>query len=267
MIKVDGKDDSLFVQRLSDLKSRCTERYSPEFTNFLDGRQLRIANEYLMQFKDELVVFDFGGFKYAERKIIGLFPRDIYGYSDENGENDVFVSMFDMTAVKIQGSGFSSFSHRDCLGSVLALGIKRETVGDIFVSDDGKSAYVCLTKVAADFVLENLESVARDKVKCVRVAFSELPVLEKKYAEIAGTVASERLDCIIGLALNVSREKAKQLIASGLVSVNHFEELRCDFCLCEGDILSVRGYGRFVLHELGSLTRKGRTRATIHKMI
>ena len=72
---------------------------------------------------------------------------------------------------------------------------------------------------------------------------------------------------MISLVTNVSREKAKVMISSGLVNVNHFEETRCDVDLSEEDILSVRGYGRFVVKEFGSLTRKGRNRVVVHKMI
>ena len=187
----------------------------------------------------------------------------MYSETDE----DELHSMFDVKAIKITGSGFSTFSHRDCMGSILALGIKRETMGDIYVPSDNKSAYICLTDVAAQYLKDNLDFIARDKVKVEIIDAKSLPVAEKKFAVISGTVASERLDCIIALATNLSREKSKQLINAGLVNVNHFEETRCDIELCEGDILSVRGYGRFVLVELGGLTRKGRNRVVVHKMI
>lgn len=263
MIKQDSKSDLLFLQRLDELADRAAERYCSGFTGFLDGRNLKIAVEYLARYSDRIITVAYGGFGDAERKVVGVFPKDVY----LNSHTDELISEFDITAVQIDGSGFSSFSHRDCMGSVLALGIKRETMGDIYVPDDGKSAYICLTDVVAQFLVDNLEFVARDKVKVKIIPLSQLPEPVKKFVAISGTVASERLDCIIALATNLSREKAKQLISAGLVNVNHFEETRCDIELCEGDILSVRGYGRFVLMELGGLTRKGRNRVVVHKMI
>lgn len=262
----ETKNEDLFYQRLSELADRCVTRYCPEFSHFLDGRSLFLANEYLKRSKEnDIRVVTFGGFNDAERRVVGVFPRDIY--PEETVPDDELCSMFELSAIEISGSGFSSFSHRDVMGSVLGLGMKREAIGDIYVADDKMHAYICLTDVAAGFLCESLEFVARDKVKVRKIDVSELPAPERRFTVISGTVASERLDCIIALATNLSREKAKQLVVSGLVSVNHLEETRCDINLCEMDILSVRGYGRFKLHELGGVTRKGRNRVVIHKMI
>lgn len=265
MIRTDNKDDLLFMQRLSDMKDRCTSRYTPQFTHFLDGRALRIAKQYFDSFKDDVIAVAFGGFDEAERRVVGIFPRDVYecvGSQDEG-----FYEMFELCALEISGSGFSSFTHRDVLGSVLALGIKRETLGDIFVEEGGNKAYMCLDRVACDYILSCLEYISRDKVKVSEISVMSLPKLKKKFAVLSGTVASQRLDCIVSLMTNLSREKSKLLISQALVSVNHFEETRCDAVLCEDDVISVRGYGRFVLKEFGGVTKKGRCRVVVHKMI
>lgn len=256
------RDEVLFYQRLTELCERCVERYCPEFTHFLDGRQLRLAKEYLASMSDVRVVC-FGGFEDAERCVVGIFTRDIYS---DSSESELF-SMFDVKGVEIKGSGFSTFSHRDVMGSVLALGVKRETMGDIYVPEGSQSAYLCMTSVAAGFVCESLESVSRDRVKCRLVEAAELPVPERRYSIISGTVASPRLDCVISLVTKTSREKAKIMINSGLVNVNHIPETRTDTQLNAEDLLSVRGYGRFKISELGDLTRKGRSRTVVHKMI
>ena len=262
----DVKNDALFYQRLSELADRCVTRYSPEFSHFLDGRYLVLACEYLKgNCGADVRVVTFGGFDGAERRVVGLFPKDIY--PEDSMVDEELYEMFGLSAVEILGSGFSVFSHRDVMGSVLGLGMKREAIGDIYVTDDKKHAYICLTSVAANFLCESLDFVSRDKVKVKAVEVNELPIPERKFSVISGTVASERLDCIVSLATNLSREKSKQLVASGLVSVNHLEEMRCDFQLCESDVISIRGYGRFRLVELGGVTRKGRNRVIIHKMI
>lgn len=265
MIRAEKGEDVLFLQRLSEMVSVCCERYTPKFTHFLDGRALRLVKQYLDESKDAVIAVSYGGFEGSERCKIGVFPKDVYGY-DGFCESELY-EMFDLAAVEICGSGFSSFSHRDILGSVLGLGIKRETLGDIYVEDGGKKAYVCLDKIQAQFLVDSLEFVSRDKVKVGIVDVNKLPVPQRKFSVIQGTVASQRLDCLISLVTNISREKAKIMINSGLVSVNHFEETRTDYELHEGDILSVRGYGRFVLFEFGSQTRKGRNRVVVHKMI
>lgn len=263
MIRID-KEDEQFLQRINELCNRACERYSPEFTHFLDARQLELVKHSVVCYADRIVFVTFGGFSEAERCVAGFFPKDIYGFEENAGS---LREMFDLKAVEICGSGFSTFTHRDCMGSLLGLGIKRESLGDIYVDEDGKKAYACLTAVAADFVVSSLEFVSRDKVKVKTIDFEKLPCVQKKYLAISSTVASFRLDCVLSAAVNVSREKAKQMIVSGLVNVNHFEQTRVDFEVCENDLLSVKGYGRYSVAETGKVTRKGRNRIVIHKMI
>ena len=259
----DTKEDVLFRQRMTELCNNALDSYSPAFTAFLDGRQKIQALEVFGSFSKSIKVVCYGGFKQAQRVRIGLFPLDVYGWTDDENE---FYEMFDVSAIEIKGSGFSSFGHRDVMGSVLGLGIKRDVLGDIYLPDD-KTAYICLTSVAAQYICSSLEAVARDKVKTSIIDCKLLPEIKLQFSVVSGTVASDRLDCIVSLCTGLSREKAKQIISSANVNLNHFEELRCDIAVCDGDVLSVRGYGRFVVHELGGLTKKGRTKATVHKMI
>ena len=261
----DKLNEQLFFQRIEELAKRSAERYNPEFTHFLDAASLRKACVYVNSCNHDVFAVVYGGFCDAERCVLGFFPKDVYCF-DGFDINELY-SMFEVSGIVIESSGFGTFSHRDVMGSVLGLGIKREAMGDIYVTEDGCKAYICLTNVAAQYVCDNLKFVSRDKVKCKVINPSDLPVPERKFAVISGTVASDRLDCLVSLATKVSREKAKQLITSGFVSLNHEEELRCDIKAEQGDVLSVRGFGRFKIAEYGDVTRKGRNRVVVHKMI
>lgn len=263
MTSADSREETIFRQRLSEKCRRAVESYSPCFTEFVDGRNKRVALEVFAGYSADIFSVCYGGFGGAERVQIGVFPKDVYGYVDDENE---LLEMFDICALEIRGSGFSSFGHRDVMGSVLGLGIKRDVLGDVYLPDD-KSAYLCLTSVAADYVAQSLEFVARDKVKVRRIPISELPEIKRQYSVISGTVASDRLDCIVALCTGQSREKSKQIINSGFVSVNHFDLLKTDAEVLEDDVISIRGYGRFVLKEHGTLTKKGRLRTIVHKMI
>lgn len=257
------KEEAVFLQKIAEKCNKAIDTYTPFFTDFLDGRSKRLALEKVREYSDRLIAVCYGGFDEAERVRIGLFSKEVYGYVEDEKE---LYGMFDVSAVEIKGSGFCEFGHRDVMGSVLGLGIKREVLGDVYLPDD-KSAYVCMTDVAAQYVCSNLERVARDKVKVSVVGIDDLPKQERKYSVISGTVASDRLDCIVSLCTNLSREKTKMMINAGNVSVNHFEEQRVDAQVCEQDVISIRGYGRFVLIEHGGLTKKGRLKTIVHKMI
>lgn len=91
--------------------------------------------------------------------------------------------------------------------------------------------------------------------------------LSDKFMSISGTVASMRLDCVLALALNMSRSKITPLIASGKVAVNNFERMACDIVLKENDAFSVKGYGKFLLSEIGGKSRKDRIFLRISKYI
>lgn len=255
--------ENLLFERLDDLISLARDKYMPGFTKFLDGSELVRAKEYLSGFKTDILSVAFGGFENAQRCVVGVFPKSIYEFTDIAE----LEKMFGFECLYICGSGYREFNHRDFLGSILSLGVKRETVGEISVSDDKHSAFAVFLQPVGSYVASELENVANDRVKCRIVEISELPEIKHDYVSISATVASLRLDCVLAEALKTSREKAKRLIDSKCVSVNHTENEKCDFALSCGDLLSVRGHGRFALSECGEVTKKGRIKIIIKKFV
>ena len=81
------------------------------------------------------------------------------------------------------------------------------------------------------------------------------------------TLASVRLDALVSGMLSISRDKAKTLIASGRVMVNHSEATRCDADFSEGDIISVKGEGKFVVDAFLGQSAKGRYRVIVRKYL
>ncbi len=257
-------DQISLEQRIIDLANACRDKYAPGFTRFLDGSDLICAKSIASRYKQDVLCIEYGGFSCAERNVIGLFPRSIYDYQDSSSD---FYEMFELCCLHIKGSGYRKFTHRDFLGSVMSLGVKREAVGDIYVDQDKTSAYAVFTKSVGEYILSELSSVANDKVTVIRILAKDLPQIKFEYSVINATVASFRLDCVLSASLGTSREKAKRLIDSKSVSVNHRETLRADCEIKEGDLLSVRGHGRFKINNLGDVTKKGRNRIEIHKLL
>ena len=87
------------------------------------------------------------------------------------------------------------------------------------------------------------------------------------FREIRDTAASARLDCVLKCCLSASREEAARRIEAGLVFVNHRPVLSASADIKDGDILSVRGVGRFRVEQIGPRTRKGRLFVTINQYI
>lgn len=214
--------------------------------------------------------FLFGGYKEAERMRLFVLPSFL---SDIDGESEKKARAYfpddlsnSIKAVKIQGSGYRTLSHRDYLGSLLALGIERTSLGDIAVLDDHSAVLFCTDKIF-DFLLASIDRVASDKVTASEYAnISELEV-KREYLPISDTVASNRLDCIIGALTNLSREKAQTAIKSGLCEVNYLPEDRCDLSLSIPSTISVRGYGKYDVLSFDGETKKGRLRMTARKYV
>lgn len=214
--------------------------------------------------------FLFGGYEEAERKRLFVLPSflsDIDGEPEEKARsyfpNDLADSI---RSVKIQGSGYRTLSHRDYLGSLLALGIERCALGDIVVLDDHSAVVFCTDKIF-DFLIENIDRIASDKVTATEYAdISELEI-KREYLPISDTVASNRLDCIVGALTNLSREKAQAAIKSGLCEVNYLPEDRCDLSLSIPSTISVRGYGKYDVLSFDGETKRGRLRMTARKYV
>ncbi len=164
----------------------------------------------------------------------------------------------------LKGSGFRALSHRDWLGSLMSLGIKREILGDIVIWDDFHAVVFCQTK-GASYLISELKKAGRDAVRAVPCRLPAGFVPRQQYTSIHGTVASSRADGVVRILCNVSREDAAALIQRGMVEVNYDSIEETDRHMEPGDIISVRGYGKFRIDEIGRPTTRGRLHLTAQK--
>lgn len=244
-------EEKLLTDRIFDLQKRCSRDFSAQFSHFLDGGEQATVQENC--FSPEFNVRFFGGFDDAERKIYGVFPE----WEDPSG--------FPISVLEITHTFGGELSHRDYLGSILGLGIERNKTGDILI--DKNTAFVFVEEKIAPFIKDNLKKIGSRGVR-VRIADVEDMVLpEKKFLEINTVCASLRLDAVVGAATSLARAKSVNLIEAGLVKVNHKEWVQASKQVSEGDLISIRGYGRFILHSVGNETRKGRIHIVLKKYI
>lgn len=245
---------------------RCEKQYTPQFTGFLTPEEQVAVQKLSKSYPDVFVLFT-GGFKNAERCIAAFFPGDIYAFPENDEQLCELEGYAEMEFVEIAGSGFVNIGHRDVLGSLMSLGLKRETLGDIIVTEDSKKAYVAVLPGIAEYIRTNLERVARDKVRVSVVDVRRVPEKKQSFSDMSLTLASVRLDALLSGMLSVSRDKAKNLIASGRVMINHSEVTRCDGDFFEGDIISVKGEGKFIVDAFLGQSAKGRYRVIVRKYL
>ena len=244
-------EDRLFINRIFDIAGYAKEKYTPRFSHFLDTRQRFLAEKALLSECVDNFKF-FGGYDEAQRVMLGVFPD----YEEPDNEK------FPITPITISYRLEDKLSDRDFLGSFMALNIKRDTVGDIIVSEGRCCAF--LDSKICRAVLGEITKIGRVGVR-VKEGFDGNVVSNQSFTPITGTVSSLRLDCIISLALGISREKSALLIKNTGVSIDYRLVTSPSVQIVEGSIFSVRGYGKFKFDRICGFTRKNRVTVIINK--
>ncbi len=238
-----------FLRKLESLSGR--EDYQ---TAFLDPLQQELA-ETVLQGTADWSYTVYGGYPGAERACIRVFAS---GQQQE---------LLPVVACLLVERAFSDErpSHRDYLGAVMALGLRRDQVGDIILLPGGQAA-VMVAESKAAYICDQLTRVGDFPVECKLIDQLELSLPSTgDHKEITGTVASLRLDALLSLGFGLSRSRAALLIKGGLVRVN-WRPVSSPACqLHEGDLLALQGRGRVELVSVQGETRKGRLRLRLKK--
>ena len=247
----------LLISRIDDMISRA-ENGVAAYSSFLNETEREEVRIYLNALKTDLICRFFGGYEGAERTRLFVYP-DYYEFED----------ICDcIGAVLIKGSGYETLRHSSFLGALTALGIDRAKMGDIVVRDN--SAVLFADEGIVRFLLTEpcpLSSVGRDRVKVAEYTVPEDFDSGREYKDVFDTVASHRLDCIVSALGGVSREKAKGLIPSGNVMVNHITRQATDVAVGGDDTVTIRGYGKFIIVSLADKTKKDRYKLIAKKYI
>lgn len=241
-------DDKLLVRHILDIAARSEKVGRTLYSNFLDERQLAICETALKSdYNDNYITL--GGYEGAERRVLA------FGISDEDEAYPPFE------AVVFNHPENSGLSHRDFLGSLMALGIKRELLGDILVGKKRTAVFVIDSALP---LVYDMSKIGKCGVK-ITTDFSEEDIPQQEFDEIHSTVASLRLDAVIASGLRLSREKAAELIKTKGVMHNRVMTFNTSEKVAEGDRFSIRGFGKCELFKVGGLSKKDRVFITIRK--
>lgn len=249
-------DEHAFVDKAWDWVRRAAEQHSVKLVDFMDPRQAFIL-ESLVHRHGDAVCWMSGGYDRAERKRAVVAPD----YRTP-GEDDVAIALLEITS---DDAKFGELDHGDFLGSLLGLGIKRDKLGDLHVLP-GKCHCLLAEEIAA-FVHLNLRQVGRVRVMTETLPLNRLETGETELAEMSFTVASLRLDAIVGDVHRLSRAKALVPIRAGRCKVNWKPEEDPARQVKAGDVVSLQGFGRFRIIDVEGPTKSGRIRVKIGKYV
>ncbi len=272
--------DTMLAGRIADLAR--TSEYEMRNTPFLSPAEQKAAYDAASRAGAAGRLAFWGGAPECERRLAVFLPEWMapdasFGGAFDSAREDIITELSDegvadrtlsgvIVPVEVSGSAYSELGHRDYLGAVTALGIERDAVGDIIVTSPSESVIFALAG-AARVIEEELSSVGRESVSVRR---AELPAgfrASREFEAITDTVMSPRLDAIVSALCRVSRDASASLVACGDVALNYETASKPDAQLCRGDVITVRGYGKYIYDGDRGVNQRGRLRIDARKYV
>lgn len=194
-----------------------------------------------------------GVFQECERKMVAFYKCD----TQKN---------YPMYLMKIVNkSKFRILGHRDYLGSLMSLGIRREKFGDLVVENNICYGAVC--KDICEYIKYNLEMIADCPCSIEFIEEYDDIVPKRVFDEKVIIINSLRIDGVLSEICNLSRANAVKLINSGKVLINY------DLCdakdkeIKTNDIITIRGFGKYKIGSVLGITQKKRIKINVLKYI
>ena len=255
------QDDKLCLAQVLDKIEISNKRNKIEYTDFLDMYQVSLVENFLKKNQIENYKL-YGGYEDAERKILIV-------YSDKFDNNMIeknYEKILKIVRVTLPDVDKGKYSHRNYLGGIVKLGLKREKIGDILVNENG--ADIITIQEFSEVLKKELPSLTRFENSNISIEdLKNMKRQELKIEEVKIIVPSLRLDNIISDLARTSRSKASEIISQERVFVNGQNETKNSKQIKLGDIITIRGKGRFVIKEFTGTTRSGRTVILIEKYV
>ncbi|MGM0378229.1 MAG: RNA-binding protein [Bacillota bacterium] len=242
--------DKKELVKIIDLINKSTRNYDKKFSNFLRPSISSIIKKYIN-------IDDFNlSFLGNERQIMSIYP--FY--------EELKIKDYPIKALKLSyNKKFSNIGHRDVLGTLMSLGIKRDNIGDIAVFDE--KTFIVVKKDIFDYLRINFRKIKNTPINIKEISYDEINFPEKRYKNIKTTLNTNRVDAIISKGFGINRKSAKKFIKNNKVKVNHFLISKAYKDVEKGDIISVKGKGRLILSKKLGLSNKDRLKVIIKKLI
>ena len=242
-------DEHMLKNRFEELAARASERGCYTYSEFLTPAE----QDTLWRMRLSVPVEMKGGYFAAERKLACFGSLELCGYEETLPICCICIAP---TSKKFA----DELTHRDFLGSLMGLGIRRALIGDIIIVDN--RGYLLCLETIADYIAEQLMQVKHTTVTCTRV--SGPPEIIEQLPEISQIiVASERIDAVVAAVYKLSRAECQRLFEQDKVFTNSRLQEKYTYTPLRNDVISVRGFGRFIYEGVERETHKGRLRANV----
>lgn len=245
-------EDKLLIAKLQDKIKLCKNRNKIVNTEFLNLHQKKLLQNKLNEMKIKNYIFH-GGFEEAENKVLIIYPEKL----NEEIVIDAINDTINVIKIVLPNEQIGKYEHRDYLSSVMKLGLGRERIGDIIVYEN--EAYIIVLKENAEYIKNSLQEFTRFKKSQIEIIdVNEIKSKMPELKPIEIHVSSNRLDSIVSEIARTSRSKAEELIKNERVSINCKYEYKSSKQVNIGDIIIVRGSGKYILNEIKENTKSKR---------
>lgn len=255
------QEDKICLSQVLDKIEFSKTREKIEYTDFLDMYQVSLVENFLRKINIKTYQL-YGGYEEAERKVLFVYPEKY----DEKMLEKNYDKILKIVRVTLPEEEKGQYSHRNYLGGIVKLGLKREKVGDIIVQEQG--ADIITLDEFSGILKQELPSLTRfENSKIYVEEIQNLQKREVKVEQVKIIVPSLRLDNFVSDLARTSRSKAVQIMEQERVFVNGQNEKKASKQVKLGDIITIRGKGRFVIKEFDGTTRSGRTVVVVEKYV
>ena len=256
-----NKDEKMLLAQIIDKLESIDKKNKIEYTDFLDMTQIKLVQNFINRQKINNYIL-YGGFEEAERKIFVFYPEKF----NEQIVKKNLENIVQIIRIELPDDLKGKYNHRDFLGGVMKLGVEREKVGDILVDYNG--ADIIIDKRISKFIIENIKELTRFSKSTITLEnINNLRKVEIRKEELEIIVSSLRLDNVIAELARCSRNKALEIINMERVFINFQVETKKTKQIKQGDIITIRGRGRFVIKEVLGQTKSGRRIGKVEKFI
>lgn len=256
---MENKEEKIILAKLNDKIRLCKKKNKLVNTEFLNMYQENIIRKELERIKAKNYTLT-GGYSEAESKILIMYPEKI----TEEMTKENITSIIKVIKIQLPNEQKGKYQHRDYLGTIMQFGLERERIGDIIVYED--EAYVIVLSENAQYIKDSLQTTKKFKKSKIEIIdIVEMKVKKPEFEEIKISVSSQRLDNFISEICKISRSETTRLIASELVSINCKIETKQTKTVEIGDILIIRGKGKFIVSDFLDINRKGKQVVIVKK--
>ena len=249
-------EERLVLAQVLDRMESVSRRQECACSAFLSPKE-RLDAEAMLRAAQSTPWLSYGGYDEAERRMLLFLPDWM--------EPEYAAPEEQLALVRCTWFQEDTLTHRDFLGALMGLGLRRDTIGDILVAE--ASCDLLVLPTVAGFIRDNLTSAGRVRVHNQLLPVDQVHLPQQARKLIHDTVAAMRLDSVASVGFSISRAKAHEAIAQGRVAVNWQDTDKSDLAVHEGDVISCRGLGKCRVAEVGGLSRKGRINITVERYL